>query len=163
LYGDTIVVNWDHEGDSFIIALDKNTGETLWKKSRDERTSWSTPLVVEHDGKPQVITTATRKIRSYNLRSGELIWECAGLTKNVIPSPVAEDGLVYATSGFQGSALLAIRLGRSGDLTDTEAIVWSHPKNTPYVPSPLLYGDRLYIFKSNDGILSCFDVKTGKP
>jgi outer membrane protein assembly factor BamB len=162
LHGDTVIINWDHEGGSFIIALNKNTGDTIWKKSRDERTSWSTPIVVEHDGKPQVITTATSKIRSYDLATGDLIWECKGLTPNTIPSPVSSDGMVYATSGFRGSALLAIRLGRTGDLTGTDAIVWSHGRSTPYVPSPLLYGDKLYLFASNNAVLSCFDAKSGR-
>lgn len=161
LSGDTVVVNWDHEGDSFIIALDKHTGKTLWKQSRDERTSWATPLVVQHDGKTQVVTSATRKIRSYDLATGKLLWECAGLTPNVIPTPVAGNGLVYAISGFRGNALLAIRLGRAGDLTGTDAIAWSYNRSTPYVPSPLLCGDRLYFFAGNTGILTCFNAKTG--
>ncbi|HEY2951384.1 MAG TPA: PQQ-binding-like beta-propeller repeat protein, partial [Verrucomicrobiae bacterium] len=163
LYGDTIIVNWDNEGDSFIIALDKTTGKTRWKQSRDERTSWATPLVVEHEGKAQVVTAATRKIRSYDLTSGKLIWECGGLTPNVIPTPVAGDGMVYPISGFRGSSLLAVRLGRTGDLTGTDAIAWQHNKNTPYVPSPLLYGGKLYFFSNNNGVLSCIDAKSGRP
>lgn len=162
LYKDSLIVNWDNEGDSFIFALDKNTGKTLWKNAREERTSWSTPLVVEHDGKPQIVTDATSRIRSYDLATGKLIWECAGLTRNVIPSPVSADGMVYAMSGFQGNALLAIHLGRTGDLTGTDAIAWSHKKSTPYVPSPLLYGDKLYFFAGNNGTLSCFDIHLGK-
>ena len=162
LYKDTLVVNWDNEGESFVFALDKNTGKTLWKNAREERTSWSTPLVVEHDGKPQVVTDATSRIRSYDLATGKLIWECAGLTRNVIPSPVSADGMLYAMSGFQGNALLAIHLGRTGDLTGTDAIAWSHNKSTPYVPSPLLYGDKLYFFAGNNGSLSCFDLQAGK-
>ncbi len=163
LHGGTIVLNWDHEGDDFIVALDKATGKELWRQPRDERTSWSTPLVVEHEGKPQVVTTATGKIRSYELSTGKLIWECAGLTPNVIPSPVAGHGMVYCTSGFRGNALLAIRLGKSGDLTDSDAIVWRHNKATPYVPSPLLYEDKLYFLSNNNGVLSCFDALAGKP
>jgi outer membrane protein assembly factor BamB len=163
LYKDTLIVNWDNEGESFIVALDKNTGKTLWKNAREERTSWSTPLVVEHEGKPQVVTVATSRIRSYDLAAGKLIWECAGLTRNVIPCPVSADGMLYAMSGFQGNALLAIHLGRSGDLTGTDAIAWSHKKSTPYVPSPLLYGDKLYFFAGNNGMLSCFDTRAGKP
>ncbi len=163
LTGETIVVNWDHEGESFIIALDKNTGATRWKKPRDERTSWSTPLVIEHEGKKQVVTTATGKIRSYDLETGELVWECRGLTPNVIPTPVAANGIVYCISGFRGNSLLAIKLGRTGDLTDTDAIAWRHNRNTPYVPSPLLYDNNLYFFASNNGILSSFDVTTGRP
>ncbi len=163
LAGDAIIVKWDHEGESFIIALDKKTGRTLWRKPRDERTSWSTPLVVEHSDKRQVVTTASNRVRSYDLASGELIWECGGMTRNVIPTPVAGPGMLYAISGHQGSSLLAIRLGRTGNLTGTDAIAWEHHKSTPYVPSPLLYGDRLYFFASNNAILTCFDVQSGRP
>jgi outer membrane protein assembly factor BamB len=163
LYGDTLVVNWDHEGDCFIVALDKKTGQTLWRNPREEKTSWSTPLVVQVEGRPQVVTAATRKIRSYDLSTGKLMWECGGLTSNVIPTPVAEDNVLYAMSGFRGNSLLAIRLGRTGDLTGTDAIAWTYGKSTPYVPSPLLYGGRLYFFASNNGILSCFEAKSGRP
>jgi outer membrane protein assembly factor BamB len=164
LHGNTLVVTWDHEGgDSFIIALDKTTGKTLWKKPRPEKTSWATPLFVQQDGKTQVIASATGKIRGYDLATGEVIWECGGLTANVIPTPVAGDGFVYCASGFRGNALLAIRLGGQGDLTGTDAITWRVAKATPYVPSPLLYQGRLYCFSGNNGLLSCFEAKTGKP
>ncbi len=162
LCGDALIVNWDHEGESFILAVDKNTGKTLWKQPRSERTSWATPLVVEHEGKRQVVTAASGKVRSYDAETGKLIWECAGLTSNVIPSPVASNGVVYCMSGYRGNALLAIRLGRTGELTGTDAIVWRHNKSTPYVPSPLLYGDKLYFFAVNNNLLSCIDAKTGQ-
>ena len=162
LYKDALIVNWDNEDSSFITALNKHTGETLWKKPREERTSWSTPLVIEQGGKAQIVVTATGKIRSYDAASGDVLWECGGLTRNVIPSPVTEDGMVYCLSGFQGNALLAIRLGRTGDLTGTDAIAWQHNKSTPYVPSPLLYGHKLYFFANNTGVLSCLDAKTGQ-
>ncbi|MDB6125098.1 MAG: signal peptide protein [Pedosphaera sp.] len=162
LHGNTIVVNWDHEGSSFIVALDTEKGKELWRQPREEATSWATPLIVEYQGKAQVITDASKKIRSYDLASGKLLWECTGLTANVIPSPVADDKMVYAMSGFKGNALMAIKLGRTGDLTGTDAIAWHHDKSTPYVPSPLLYGDKLYFFGGNNGMISCFDTKTGK-
>jgi outer membrane protein assembly factor BamB len=162
LYGDTIVVNWDHEGDDFIVALDQKTGKELWRQKRDEHTTWSTPLVVEFEGKPQVVVSATGKVRSYDLKTGGQIWECAGMTANVIPTPVSGFGMVYPISGFQGNALLAIRLGKTGDLTDSDAISWSHHRGTPYVPSPLLYDDRIYFLGGNNGVLSCFDAKQGK-
>ncbi|MEX2187357.1 MAG: PQQ-binding-like beta-propeller repeat protein [Pirellulales bacterium] len=162
LYGNAIVVNWDHEGDDFIAAFNVETGDELWRNERDEPTSWSTPLVVEHDGRPQVITSATNRVCGYDLASGTLLWECSGLTTNAIPSPVYADGVVYATTGYRGSALLAIKLGQTGDLTDTDSVLWKLERNTPYVPSPLLYGNRLYLFKSNDATLSCFDATTGK-
>lgn len=163
LFGNTIVINWDHEGPDFIAAFDTETGRELWRQPREEDTSWATPLIVQHGGKAQVVTSATRKIRSYDLASGQQIWECAGMTANAIPSPVADQDTVYLTSGFRGNALLAIRLGRTGDLTGTDAIAWSHNKSTPYVPSPLLYGNRIYFLAGNNGMLSCFDTKSGKP
>ena len=163
LYGDKIIVNWDQEEQSFIVAIDKKTGKDIWKVDRDEGTSWASPLVVENNGKPQVITSATKLIRSYDLATGELIWECGGMTMNAIPMPVTADGILYVMSGFRGNALLAIRLaGAKGNITDSDAIVWKHGKDTPYTPSPLLFQDKLYFLKSNNGILTCFDAKTGK-
>ena len=163
LYKDKLIITWDNEDGSFITALDKKTGKEIWKTQRDEHTSWSTPLVVDHGGKAQVVTCATGKIRSYDLDSGKLIWECGGLTRNVIPTPVAGNEMVYCTSGFQGNALLAIRLDRTGDLTGTDAVAWSVKKGTPYVPSPLLCGERLYFVANNNPVLSCVDTKTGQP
>jgi len=163
LHGNTLVVTWDHDREAFVVAFDKRTGAELWRKPRDEKTGWSTPLIVEHNGKAQVITTATNRIRSYDLATGELIWDHEGLTSNAIPTPVVKDGVVFATSGYQGFKLFAIRLGKTGDLTGSDAIVWRLDRDTPYVPSPLLSANRLYFFKSNNGILSCLDVETGKP
>jgi outer membrane protein assembly factor BamB len=163
VHGDTVVVNWDHEGEDFIVALDKRTGAELWRKQRDEPTSWSTPLIFDHDGKAQVVVSATNKIRAYDLKTGEQIWECGGMTANAIPTPVTDFGHLYAISGFRGAALLAIKLGRTGDLTDSDAITWKHAKATPYVPSPLLNGERLYFYSGNNGVLSAFNAKTGQP
>lgn len=163
LWKNTLVINRDHEGGSFIVALDKETGKELWRTAREEETAWSTPVVVEHEGKAQVVTTATKKIRSYDLATGKMIWECMGLTPNVIPSPVAGNGMVYAISGFRGNSLMAIKLGRTGDLTETDAIAWRHNKATPYVPSPLLYQNKLYFLSNNNGVLSCFNALDGKP
>ena len=163
LHGDRLVVNWDHEGESFIVALDKRTGRELWRVPREEKTSWSTPLVVEHGGKAQVITSATHRVRSYDLATGALVWEASGMTANAIPTPVHQDGVVFLTSGFRGNALLAVKLaGAKGDLTNTPAVLWRYDRDTPYVPSPLLYGGQLYLLKSNSGVLSAFDAKTGQ-
>ncbi|HXG47720.1 MAG TPA: PQQ-binding-like beta-propeller repeat protein [Methylomirabilota bacterium] len=163
LHGDTVVVLWDHEGEDFIVALDKNTGKELWRTPRDEPSGWCTPLIVEHAGRRQVIVNATGKVRSYDLANGRVLWECAGQTANAIPSAVAAEGVAYVTSGFRGSALQAIKLDGKGDLTGTDAILWSHNRNTPYVPSPLLFGDALYFVKGNEAMLSCFEARTGKP
>jgi len=163
LYKDTLVINWDNEDGSYITALDKNSGKPIWKETRDERTSWSTPIIVEKDGKAQAIVTATGKIRSYDVETGKVIWECGGLTRNVIPSPVADKDKVYCMSGFMGNSVLAIKLGSTGDIAGSDAIAWTYKKSTPYVPSPLLYQDKLYFFGNNNAILSCLNTDSGKP
>ena len=144
LYGNTIVVNWDHEGQSFIIALDKKTGTQKWKVDRDEPTSWATPLIIDVNGKPQVVTSATNSIRAYDLMTGDSRWNCGGMTLNVVPSPFESDGLLFFTSGFRGSALMAVRYaGAEGDITDSESVAWVYQdKGTPYVPSMALYDGR---------------------
>lgn len=162
LYGDSIVINWDHEGESFIVALDKRTGQERWRVARDERTTWGTPLIVKHADRTQVIVNATNRIRSYDLADGAPIWECSGMTVNPIPTPVTVNGVVYVMSGFRGNALLAIRLaGAEGDITDSESVVWSYDRDTPYVPSPLLYDGMLYFLKGNNGVLSGLNLATG--
>ena len=161
--GDAVIVVRDHQGESFIVTLNKETGEIVWKKNRDEGTSWATPLPIEVNGKTQVVVSATTLIRSYDLETGDIIWQCSGQTRNVIPSPVVGFGMVYCTSGFRGSALQAIELGRTGDLSDTDAIKWQVKEATPYVPSPLLYDGRIYVCSSNQEVISCYDAKTGGP
>ena len=162
LAGDSLIVPWDHEGGSFIVGLNKKTGAELWRKSRDERSSWSTPLIVEVGGKLQAIVAATTRTRSYDPATGDIIWEAGGLTPNVIPTPVTGHGMVFLASGFQGNSVQAIKLTARGDVTDTPNIVWSARKSTPYVPSPVLSGDRLYFSKSNDAYLSCLNALTGE-
>jgi len=163
VHGDTLVVNWDHEGDSFLVALDARTGEERWRVERDEVTSWSTPIVVEHGGRTQVIVAATGASRGYDLETGEVIWSLGGMTVNTVPSPVHGDGMVYLTSGFRGNALQAVRLAAAeGKLDGTEAVAWSLDRDTPYVPSPLLYGGHLYFLKSNSGILTNADAGSGE-
>lgn len=163
LAGDYLVINWDHEDDSFIAVLNKNSGDEIWRSEREEVTSWSTPLIVSVNGKQQVIVSATNKTRGYDLQNGEIIWEAGGMTLNTIPSPVEKNGVVYLMSGFRGNALQAIRLKDArGDISDSEAILWSYDRDTPYVPSPLLYDNYLYFLKRNNAMLSCFDAIDGK-
>ena len=164
LHGDTVVVNWDHQGQSFAAAYNKVTGKEIWKVTRDELTSWSSPIIVEHGGKSQVIISATTRIRSYDLADGKLIWECGGLSDNVVATPVYGDGIVYAGSSYNTRAMLAIKLdGAKGDLTSSgDNILWSRIKRTPYVPSPLLYGDALYFLGHYQAILTRVTATTGE-
>jgi outer membrane protein assembly factor BamB len=163
LHGDTIIVPWDHEGPSCLMALDKRTGKTLWKTDRDEPSCWATPLVVVHDGKAQVVVSGERFARSYDFTTGEELGRCAGQTARPLASPVAGHGLVFIGSGHQGNFLGAFRLDRRGDLQGTDGVVWTIERDTPDVPSPLLSGRRLYFLSGRKGSLSCVDAPTKEP
>jgi outer membrane protein assembly factor BamB len=162
VHDDIVVLNRDNEGKSQIVAFNANTGAPLWQAARTEESAWATPLVVEHAGTAQVITSASNRVRSYDLRTGKIIWECGGQVGNVIPSPVRWGDYVICMSGYRGTIAMAIPLDSRGDVTDSPKISWKYDKDTPYVPSPVLYGDLLCFNKSNSGILTCLDVKTGK-
>ena len=162
LHGETVVVNWDHEGASVIVALAKSTGEELWRQPRDEVTSWATPIAVTHDGQAQAVVSGTRRVRGYDLKTGAVIWEAGGLPGNIVASPVAADGMVFAAGSYGKQTLLAIRLtGAKGELTGTQQIVWQKNRSTPYVPSPLLYDGWLYYLRHYQGVLSRVNAKTG--
>jgi outer membrane protein assembly factor BamB len=162
LHSDTLVVNWDHEGSDFIVALDSRTGQEKWRRDRNEPTTWATPHIVVHGGKPQVIVNGRNVVVSYDLASGEPIWTAPGLTENVIPSPVSGDGFVFAMSGFRGNMARAIDLAQArGTISAAPAVAWNYDRDTPYVPSPLLYRGGLYFLKSNSGVLTQLDAKTG--
>lgn len=163
LYDDTIVVNWDHEGDSFVVALDRKTGEERWRSARNEVTSWTSPLIVVQDGKPQVIVSGTGRVRGYDLSSGDVIWECGGLSANVVATPVAANGVAYVASSYEIRSMMAIRLdGARGEITDSPNVLWRRHRGTPYVPSPLLYEDALYFLGHYQNVLWRLEAATGK-
>lgn len=162
LDGDTLYLKFDQEQDSYMLALDKRDGKELWRVARDEVSSWSPPLVVTHNGRKQVVVSASKKVRSYDAATGKLIWEAAGLGTNVIPAPVTASGVVYAMSGHREPNLLAIRLGREGDLTGTDAILWTNNRGNSYTAAPVLHDNKLY-FITDTGMLSCFNASTGAP
>jgi outer membrane protein assembly factor BamB len=163
VHGDLLLLNWDQEADSALIALDARTGQTKWRTERDEKTSWNTPLVVEHKGRTQVIVNATNRVRSYELETGKELWQVGGMTTNAIPSVVTANGVAYCMSGYKGAAALAVSLDAGGDVTGTDRVLWKHGRGTPYVPSPVLIGDRLWFTESNGNQLTTLDIKTGRP
>lgn len=161
-HGDTVILTRDNETKSMILALDTKNGEVRWEAARDETSAWATPLIVDYNGTTQVITNATRKVRSYDLKTGKVLWECAGQVANVTPSPVQCGEGVICMSGYKGSVAMSLPLASTGDISGTDKIAWKFDRDTPYVPSPLLYGDLLFFNKLNNGILVCLDAKTGK-
>jgi len=164
IHRDTLFVCWDHEGDSFLFAFDKRTGADRWKVARDEKTSWSTPILVEHAGKTQLVVSATKRVRGYDPETGAQLWECGGLTDNVVSSPVSGLGMVFAGNSYYRQAMFGVRLdGARGDITQTDRVAWRLNRMTPYVSSPLLYDDTLYFLRHLQNILSRLDPVSGKP
>ena len=164
IHGESLLLNWDQEGGtSALICLDAATGQDRWRAPRDERSTWNTPLVVEYKGQIQVIVNGNNRIRAHDFATGREIWQCGGIGINPIPSPVTDGDVVYCMSGYTNPAARAIRLGGTGDLTESAAVVWKLNRGTPYVPSPLLLGDRLYFTKGREAILTIVDTRTGRP
>jgi outer membrane protein assembly factor BamB len=161
LHGDSLILNFDQEGPSFISVLDKNTGEERWRKERDEPSTWAPPLVTKVGDHTEVIVSGTNAVRSYDLKEGTLIWECSGLGTNPIPVPVRVNDSVLVMTGHKDVNLMAIALGGKGDLTDTESVRWNSSKGTAYTASPVFH-DGLFYSVSDRGFISCFDAVSGK-
>lgn len=162
LIGNRLIVPWDHEGPSAIYALDKSTGETIWKTNRDEPTCWATPLVIEHAGQKQIVMNGQNNARAYDLETGKELWRCTGQTQRPVACAVAGNGLVFVGSGFRGSFLAAFKPDGRGDIQGTRNVAWSVNRDTPDIASPLLSGNRLYFHKGKTGVLSCLDAASGK-
>ncbi|QQS45869.1 MAG: PQQ-binding-like beta-propeller repeat protein [Acidobacteriota bacterium] len=162
LHDNLLIHTFDQEADSFVLALDKRTGREVWRSARDEASSWSMPYVVDAGGKKQIIISASNKVRAYDPADGKVIWECAGLGTNVIPTPIQFKNSVIVMSGHRNPKLMAIRLGGQNDLTDSDAVLWSHTRGTAYTPSPVLHDNKYYTLSDN-GTLSCYNAETGEP
>ncbi|MDE0126254.1 MAG: PQQ-binding-like beta-propeller repeat protein [Bryobacterales bacterium] len=162
LHGDSVVLQNDHEGQSYIAVLDKRTGEERWRAERDERSSWPQPIVVNYGGREQLVTSSTR-MRSYDLETGELIWEAGGLGPNAIPAVInVNNEMVIAMTGYRDPNLLAIQLGGRGDITDDpEFVKWTNQRGNAYSASPVLHDGILY-FVTDRGLVNAFDAVTGE-
>jgi len=157
-----IYLQYDHQEPGAIVALNAADGKELWRAPRMENSSWSTPLVVDHNGAKQLVVTADTKVKAYDVDSGKVVWEVAGLGPNPIPQPVQFRDTVLVMSGYRNPKLMAVKLGRTGDLTGTDAVVWETARGTSYTGSPALHDGLLYVFSDN-GLLSVFDAATGEP
>ncbi|MFC2104447.1 PQQ-binding-like beta-propeller repeat protein [Bacteroidota bacterium] len=164
LYKDKLIIVWDHEGQSKIHVLNKKTGEEIWQKDRDERTTWATPTVVELDGMAQIIVPGKNKSMGYDIETGDVIWELGGLGDGIIPCPVFDGERVYLMTGYGKIKIAqAVNLkGAKGNLENSAALIWTMENNSSYVPSPLLKDGKLYYLKGSRASISCVEAKTGE-
>lgn len=162
LHEDYLIIQNDHEGQSYIAVLNKRNGVEIWRAEREERSSWAQPIVVDYQGRKQLVTSATR-VRSYDLETGDLLWEAGGLGANAIPAVVSvNDEMVIAMTGYRDPNLLAIRLGGNGDITgDSEYVKWTNDRGNAYSASPVLH-DGILHFVTDRGLVSAFDAMTGE-
>ena len=170
LFQNTVIVNCDSDDDSYITALDKTTGDPVWRTERNEGASWGTPFIFEAGGRTTIVTNATRRMRGYDAATGKLLWECAGGSMISVPSPVTAQGLVFLTSGhniFGRQPIIAVRPEASGDITpgkdqsQIQGVAWWHLRGGAYVTSPIALGEYLYV-PLDRGTLTCYEAMTGK-
>ena len=174
LHGDRLYLVNDNmeDGASYIAAYDKFTGQEIWRKQRDEPSNFSTPFIWKNERRTEIVTTGVNKTRSYDL-SGQVLWEFVGMSTICIPTPFAEDDLLYVCAGYVGDRLpvnkpvYALRPGASGDISlekdqrQSPFVAWREVNAAPYNPSPLLYQKRFYVLW-DFGFLSCRDAMTGQ-
>jgi len=160
LYKDRLILYQDQFAGSFIAAFDTRTGKELWRTKRDADTGWGTPIavrVVDHD---EIIVSSQLRVQAYNPDTGAELWRCSGTTYEVIPTPVVGYGMVFCSSGRAGPTI-AIKPGGKGDVTRTH-VQWTSPRGSPFVPSPILYGEYLYMVNDMASIVTCLEATTGK-
>jgi len=170
LHGDRLYILNDNDDQSYLLCLDKHTGEEVWRVLRDEGSNWSTPLIWQNDLRMEIVTLGTDKVRSYDL-AGKLLWWLTGMSSITIATPYADAGLLYISSGYVRDPLrplYAIRPGASGDIslkpdeTGNEFIAWCQPTAAPYNPTTLVYEGRVYVLYDR-GLLSCYRSLSGEP
>jgi len=161
LFEDLVIVNGDHDGDSYIVALDQRTGATVWKTSREYQTrSYVTPLLREIDGQPQLVFSGSKRITSLDARDGSICWTIEGPTEQFVASMVFDGEKFYMAAGFPTYHVMGIRSGGRGDITDSH-VAWHSTDAACYVPSPVVLDDQLFV-ADDRGIANCFDTHTGQ-
>jgi outer membrane protein assembly factor BamB len=161
LFEDLVLVLCDQdEGEhSFLAAVSTSDGKIVWKLARKNQITWTTPVLVEVKGRKQLVVPSTEDVVAYDPRTGKELWRSEGLGGNVVHTPVVGHGMVFVSTGYPNKKTMAVRL----DPSPGEArVAWQYEKGTGYIPSPILYGDYLYLL-TGAGLLTCLDARTGEP
>ena len=168
IWQDLVILQVDTQADSFLLALNVETGETVWKTERDELPSWGTPTVAATSAGPVLVTNASKFIRGYDPRTGKELWRLGGSSKITAPTPIASDDLLVIASGRGPERpIFVLRPGASGDLTlrdgrtSSDAVVWSRTARGPYMPTPLALDGVLYVL-GNNGVFDAYRLRTGE-
>ena len=159
LHGDRLFIYQDQQPAGFVAAYDTATGEEVWRTAREATVGWGTPVLIRAGDRDELIVSSSRRVNAYDPDTGAELWRCEGNNFEVIPTPVVEAGLVFCTSGRAGPTL-AIRPGRSGNVTDTH-LAWTTARGSPFVPSPLAYDGRLFTINDMASIVTAFRAATG--
>jgi outer membrane protein assembly factor BamB/rhodanese-related sulfurtransferase len=160
LYKDRVILYQDFDSGSFVAAFDARTGKQVWRTPRKAFVGWGTPVAVRVGARDELIVSSQSTVTAYDPDTGRELWVCEGNSFEVIPTPVVGNGLVFASSGRVGPTL-AIRPGGRGNVTHTH-LVWTSPKGSPFVPSPLVFGNQLYMVNDMASIVTSFEAATGK-
>ena len=168
IYKNKVIVQCDTQKQDFLLALDIQSGKTLWKADREELPSWGTPNVFPGLRRVEIVTNASNFIRGYDPETGKELWRLGGSSQITAPTPIFSEDLIVAASGRRPEApIFVIRSGANGDITlpkgstASKDVVWSRQQRGPYMPTPLIYGGNLYVL-ANQGIFDCYDLKSGK-
>jgi outer membrane protein assembly factor BamB len=168
IWKDLVLVQCDTQADSFVLALDAQTGKTVWKTDRDELPSWGTPTVIATSSGDELVTNGAKFIRGYDPRTGKELWRLGGSSKITAPTPILASGVVIVASGRRPEKpIFAVHPGARGDLTlakdttSSNAVAWSRTGRGSYMPTPLAYDGILYVL-NNDGIFDAYDARTGQ-
>jgi len=168
IWKNLVIVQCDIQKNSFIAAFDVATGQPAWRTAREEIPSWSTPAIFDNNGRAELVTQATTFTRGYDPANGKELWRLSGNSEITIPTPIVGPGFVIVTNGYRGvQPIYAIKPGAAGDITlkgdqtQSASIAWSTNRGGPYIPTPLIYGDLLYVLQNN-GVLAAYNVRSGQ-
>jgi outer membrane protein assembly factor BamB len=160
LYKDRIILYQDQDSGGFIAAFDARTGQQIWRTARQASVGWGTPVAVHVADHDEIIVNGQSRVLAYDPMTGRELWRCGGSSYEVIPTPVVGYGLVFCASGRVGPTL-AIRPGGQGDVTSSH-LAWSTPRGSPFVPSPILFGEHLYTVNDMASIVTSFEATSGR-
>lgn len=161
LHDGRVIVQVDTSKDDYLLALDAMTGRELWRTAREELPSWGTPAIVRAAGRTEIVTNSSNFVYGYDFATGRELWRLGGSSQITAPTPIfAPDAIIVASGRRPTAPILAIKPGATGDITGTASVLWQKTQRGPYMPTPVIYGDQLYVL-GNAGVFDSYHYRTG--